>query len=139
MTSRPAPVARLEHVLMFLACAALVGVTQCRSTVNDAPVTVSWSVAGLPPTYVGRRLTATVPPSLVREFDAQIQKAHFFDLPADLGGNPPEGRDMGTFEISITSGGRSHTVRFSDATATNELAALRAWLSANLAAHAAAG
>jgi len=124
---------------MFVACAALVGLTQCRSTVSDAPVTVSWSVAGMPPTYVARRLTATVPASLVAEFDAQVQKARFFDLPEDLGGNPPQGRDMGTFEISITRGGRSHTVRFSDGTMTNELAALRAWLTQNLASHAAAG
>jgi hypothetical protein len=110
------------------ACAAAALSVQCRPAVTDDPVVVSWSVSGLPPSYVERRWRAEVPAALRQEFDAVAGHAHFFDLPADLGGNGPNGRDMGSYSITIARGSHTRTVRFSDASQTTELSALRGWI-----------
>ena len=95
-------------------------------------MTVTWSVAGLPPAYVERRWRADVPAPLRAAANDVVARAHFFDLPGDLGGNDPNGRDMGTYAITVADGARTHTVRFSDSTQTADLAALRAWIVQNL-------
>ncbi len=95
-------------------------------------MTVTWSVAGLPPAYVERRWRAGVPDSLRAPLNDFLARTRFFELPADLGGNAPDGRDMGTYSITIADGFRTHTVRFSDSTQTNDLAAFRAWIVQNL-------
>jgi hypothetical protein len=119
---------RFGRRAIIVACAAAALSVQCRPAVTDEPVAVIWSVSGLPPSYVERRWRTEVPASVRRDFDAAVQGAHFFDLPADLGGNDPNGRDMGSYSITITRGSQSHTVRFSDTSQTPELAALRAWI-----------
>jgi len=112
---------------MIFACAVALLSAGCGPTAGGEPVTVSWSVAGLPPAYVERRWRAQVPPSLREAFDAVVAKARFFDLPADFGANP-DARDAGTYTITIAAGSRTHTVRFSDTNQTEELAALRNWI-----------
>ncbi len=103
----------------------------------DDRIAVTWTVAGLPPTYVARRLTAEVPAPLAPELRALLQKTRFFDLPSRLGGNDAAGRDMGTYSISVTDRGATHTVEFSDSTVTQDLADLRAWIQQHLASVAA--
>ena len=100
---------------------------------TDDKAVVTWSVSGLPPAYTERRSRADVPPALRPAFDGLLERAHFFELPADMGPNNPDGRDMGSYSVSVAIGSRSHTVRFSDSTATQELADLRNWVQANLA------
>jgi hypothetical protein len=94
----------------------------------DERTTVTWTVSGMPPTYVERRMTAEVPAALRPELQALLAKAKFFDLPAQLGGNVAAGRDMGTYSITVKSAAGTHTVQFSDSTVTQELANLRAWI-----------
>jgi len=94
----------------------------------DDPRSVTWTTAGMPPTYVARRMKADVPPALAPELQALVQKTRFFDLPARLGANNPDGRDMASYSISITTASGTHTVEFSDSTVTQDLANLRAWI-----------
>jgi hypothetical protein len=94
----------------------------------DERTTVTWTVAGMPPTYVERRMTADVPAALRPELQALLMKARFFEMPAQLGGNTAAGRDMASYSITVTSSAGTHTVRFSDSTATQDLANLRAWI-----------
>lgn len=106
---------------------------RCGRAVVDPTVTVRWSAAGLPPAYVERQWRAEVPAALRPAFDGLLERSRFFELPEDLGGNDPGGRDMATYSITVTRGAQVHTVRFSDRTQTEELAALRAWLMEHLA------
>jgi len=96
--------------------------------VSEERASAAWTAAGVPPVYVERRWRAEVPASLRQEFESEVARTRFFDLPADLGGNPSEGRDMGSYSITISLGGRTHTVNFSDATQTQQLSSLRRWL-----------
>jgi hypothetical protein len=109
---------------------------QCRKQMADERTTVTWTVAGMPPTYVERRMTADVPASLRPELQALLMKARFFDLPTELGGNPAAGRDMASYSITVTSSAGTHTVHFSDSTVTQELANLRAWIVEHLSSTA---
>lgn len=102
----------------------------------DERMTVSWSVSGMPPAYTERRWRADVPASLAPGLTALLQKARFFDLPADMGANPPGGRDMGSYSITVTTGARTHTVHFSDGSGNQDLADVRAWLTEHLASTA---
>ena len=102
----------------------------------DERMTVSWSVSGMPPAYTERRWRANVPASLAPGLNALLQKARFFDLPADMGANTPLGRDMGSYAITVTTGARTHTVHFSDSSANQDLANVRAWLVEHLASTA---
>jgi hypothetical protein len=98
------------------------------TTMAYEPASVTLSVSGLPPSYIERRQQIEIPAQQREEFDTLLARAHFFDLPANLGGNPENGRDMGTYSISVTIGTRSHTVEFSDSSITQELANLKTWL-----------
>jgi hypothetical protein len=91
---------------------------------TDQTAVVTWSVAGLPPAYVEQRWRAEVPSSLRPALDAQLERARFFDLPAELPPSP-DARDAGTYVITVAIGSRSHTVRVSDAGMTQELADLK--------------
>jgi hypothetical protein len=98
------------------------------TTMAYEPALVTLSVSGLPPSYTERRWQIEIPAQQREEFDTLLARAHFFDLPANLGGNPENGRDMGTYSISVTIGTRNHTVEFSDSSITQELANLKTWL-----------
>ena len=102
----------------------------------DERMTVSWSMSGMPPAYTERRWRADVPASLAPALNVLLQKARFFDLPADMGANTPLGRDMGSYSITVAAGARTHTVRFSDSSGNQDLASLRAWLVEHLASAA---
>ena len=119
-----------------MACTATLGLVHCKGTMIDEKTVVSWSVSGLPPTYTERRWRADVPAALKSDLVAQVQKVHFFDLPADLGANNPSGGDMGSYSITVTIGARTHTVHYSDSSVTQEMANLRKWLSDHLASTA---
>jgi len=120
-------------------CAAVLGLAHCsRSVMPDERMTVSWSVSGMPPAYTERRWRADVPAPLVAGLNALLQKARFFDLPADMGANTPLGRDMGSYSITVTAAARTHTVRFSDSSGNQDLANVRAWLTEHLASTASA-
>ena len=95
--------------------------------VADDLVRVTWSAAGLPPTYVAQTRTADVSPELRAEFDKLLASAKFFELPADLG-IAPLARDAGTYQITVEVGSQRHSVRFSDTSVTPGLAALRSWI-----------
>ncbi|HZR25754.1 MAG TPA: protealysin inhibitor emfourin [Vicinamibacterales bacterium] len=96
-------------------------------------MTISWSIAGLPPAYLERTWRVAVPDHLRAQVDDFIARTKFFDLPESAGGNDPDGRDMGTYSITVVDRSRAHTVRFSDSTQSADLAAFRAWLDQNLA------
>jgi hypothetical protein len=117
----------------LLCLCAVLAAAQCGRPVVEQPVTVKWSAAGLPPAYVERTWSADVPPALRSAFDDFMTRTHFFDLPDDLGGNDPNGRDMATYSITVIRGTQSHTVRYSDSTQSDALAEFRAWLMQNLA------
>ena len=102
----------------------------------DQRMTVSWSMSGMPPAYTERRWRADVPASLAPGLNALLQKARFFDLPADMAANPSSGRDMGSYSITVTAGARTHTVHFSDSIGNQDLADVRAWLTEHLVATA---
>ncbi len=95
---------------------------------TKARAVVHWSAAGLPPAYVERRWRAEVPDSLQPAFDQLMTRVRFFNLPTDLGANPPQGRDMASYSITVDAGGRTHTVHYADASVTDDLASLRAWI-----------
>jgi len=117
-----------RRACIVLACAAACAAAQCGGAVSEERASASWTAAGVPPVYVERRWRADVPASLRKEFESEVAQTRFFDLPADLGANPSEGRDMGSYSITISLGGRTHTVNFSDATQTQPLSSLRRWL-----------
>jgi hypothetical protein len=99
---------------------------------TDEKVVVTWSVSGLPPAYTERRWRADVPTTLRPGFDALLERARFFELPADAGPNKPDGRDMGSYSMTVAIGSRTHTVRFSDSSVTQELANLQNWVKEKL-------
>jgi hypothetical protein len=99
---------------------------------TDEKVVVTWSVSGLPPAYAERRWRAELPEKLRPDFDVLLERARFFEPPADLGPNNPNGRDMGSYRITVAIGSRTHTVRFSDSSITQEMANLRNWIRENL-------
>jgi len=133
MPGRSSACNRLDRRRFLATCGAAVGLVQCGRRVDAPTLTVKWSTAGLPPAYVERRWRADVPPQLRSAAEGFVTRAGFFNLPEDLGGNPPDGRDMGTYSITVLMGTRMHTVRFSDTSQTPELAAFRAWILDNLA------
>jgi hypothetical protein len=118
---------------MIVTCVAALGQAQCKSAMPDKQMRVSWSVSGLPPTYTERRWHADVPAALRPGVDALLQQIRFFELPADLGANDPNGRDMGSYSITVAIDARTHTVRFSDTSITADLATFRTWLTDHLA------
>jgi hypothetical protein len=93
---------------------------------------VQWTAAGLPPSYVERRWRAEVPDRLCPAFEELLRRTRFFDVSADLGSNPPEGRDMASYSITVDSDGHTHGVRYSDATATQDTSDLWSWIVDNL-------
>jgi hypothetical protein len=117
---------------MIFTSVATLGLIHCKGAMSDEQMRVSWSVSGLPPTYTERRWRADVPAALRPGLDALLQRTRFFDLPADLGANDPNGRDMASYSITVATGARTHTVRFSDTSATEDLANLRKWLADHL-------
>jgi hypothetical protein len=122
---------------LVLVCGVGLGLMSCtapvRTAMPDERMTVSWSVAGLPPAYVQRRFHAEVPAPLQSDLAALLERVRFFDLPATMPGVSRDGRDMGSYAITVTSAARTHTVQFSDASASQDLANLRAWITDHLA------
>ena len=97
----------------------------------DEKAVVTWSVSGLPPAYVEQRWRADVPAALRHALDAKLDGAHFFDLPAEIAANP-NARDAGNYVITVAIGARRHTVKFSDAGISQELADLKNWIRESL-------
>jgi hypothetical protein len=91
-----------------------------------------WTVAGMPPAYVERRMKAEVPPALASEWQALLKKTRFFDLPSNAGGRSAGGADIGSYTITVTTSAGTHTVSFSESTVTQDLADLRAWIGEHL-------
>ena len=99
--------------------------------VADEHARVTWSAAGLPPTYVARVWTAEVPAELRAEFAELLAATKFFALPSHLG-LAPQARDAGSYAITVELGSQRHAVAFSDTSVTPELANLRAWIERKL-------
>jgi hypothetical protein len=96
--------------------------------VDEQPPQVTLSISGLPPFYSEKQWLIDITPEQREVFESLIDRAHFFELPAQLGGNVNEGRDMGTYKIAVSLGSRSHAVEFSDSSINQELADLMNWL-----------
>lgn len=92
---------------------------------------MTWSAAGLPPTYVARVWTAEVPAELRAEFARLLAATKFFALPPDLGLGR-QARDAGSYAITVELGAQRHAVVFSDTSVTPELATVRAWIERKL-------
>jgi len=114
----------------MIALAAL-AMARCGGAMTDEKAVVTWSVSGLPPAYVEQRWRAEVPASLRPPLDVQLDRSRFFELPANAGSNP-DARDAGTYVITVAVGARTHTVTFSDAGISQELADLKNWIRENL-------
>jgi hypothetical protein len=107
----------------------------CRGAMTDEKAVVTWSVSGLPPTYVEQRWRAEVAPALRAALDAKLDRAHFFDLPGEIAVNP-DARDAGHYTITVAIGARTHTVSFSDTGISQELADLKNWIRESLGPNA---
>jgi len=105
---------------------------QCGGRMSEGRELVRWSASGVPPAYIERQWRADVPDQLRPAFDQILRRIRFFDLPADLGPNPPQGRDMGSYSITVEANARTHTVRYTDASVTPDVAELRTWIVENL-------
>ena len=67
--------------------------------------------------------TATIDPTEAATLRTLLTESHFFTLPARPE-NPPRGGDQRTFTITVTQGGRSHTVTLTEPIANPALANL---------------
>jgi len=70
--------------------------------------------------FMGRTVSATLdldelPDDQAQTLEEMLNKADFFELPADL--TRPPMPDAFTYTITVSSGAREHSVRVSDATA----------------------
>jgi emfourin len=120
----------LPFVIVVIALAAMAS-ARCGGAMTDEKAVVTWSVSGLPPAYVEQRWRAEVPAALRPQFDAQLDRSRFFDLPAG-GGSNADARDAATYVVTVAIGARTHTVTFSDAGISQELADLKNWIRENL-------
>lgn len=94
----------------------------------DESAKVTLSISGLPPAYTERLRQIEIPAQEIKVFDDLLSRSNFFALPEHLDGNASEGRDMGTYSITVNLDGRIHAVSFSDSSITQGLADLMAWL-----------
>ena len=74
--------------------------------------------------FMGRTVSATIdldnlPDDLTEALEEMLDEADFFELPADL--TRPPMPDAFTYTITVSSEGRQHSVRVSDATAPDDL------------------
>ncbi len=74
--------------------------------------------------FMGRKVTATidlgdVPDELAKLLGHLLDNADFFELPADL--TKPAMPDAFTYNITVSSEERQHSVRVSDTTAPDDL------------------
>ena len=74
--------------------------------------------------FMGRKVTATidlgdVPEELANLLSNLLDEANFFELPADL--TKPAMPDAFTYNITVSSEERQHSVRVSDTTAPDDL------------------
>jgi hypothetical protein len=74
--------------------------------------------------FMGRKVTTTidlgdVPDELAKLLDDLLNKANFFELPSDL--TKPAMPDAFTYNITVSSEERQHSVRVSDTTAPDDL------------------
>jgi hypothetical protein len=74
--------------------------------------------------FMGRKVTATIdleelPEVQAKALEEMLDKADFFELPADL--TRPPMPDAFTYTITVTTEVRRHSVRVSDATAPDDL------------------
>lgn len=74
--------------------------------------------------FMGRKVSASIdlddlPDEQADLLDDLLDKADFFDLPADL--TQPAVPDAFTYNITVSSEERQHSVRCSDATAPDDL------------------
>lgn len=73
---------------------------------------------------MGRTVSATIdlddlPDDLAEALEEMLDEADFFELPADL--TRPPMPDAFTYNITVNSGVREHSIRVSDATAPDDL------------------
>jgi hypothetical protein len=116
------------RLVLFIVVFSLGNLSFCKITMAEVAMHVTLSVSGLPPSYIERRRQVEIPAQQHEAFNALLAKAHFFELPGQLGGNAENGRDMGVYSITVSVGVRQHTVEFSDSSITQELADLMNWL-----------
>src|SRR5574342_1262973 len=74
--------------------------------------------------FMGRKVTATLdleelPKDQAKALEEMLDKADFFELPADL--TRPPMPDAFTYTITVSSESRQHSVRVTDATAPDNL------------------
>jgi hypothetical protein len=59
--------------------------------------------------------TAELSPDQATQLEGLVGRAHFFDQPPEVGGPAPGAADLRSYTITVADGGRTHTVRTSDA------------------------
>ena len=59
--------------------------------------------------------TAELAPGQADQLTGLVQRARFFEQPAEVGGPPPGAAVLRSYTITVDDGDRTHTVRTSDA------------------------
>jgi hypothetical protein len=88
--------------------------------------------------FAGLKLRTTVDSESLPRREAErlerlLARSHFFELPLSLEGRTP-GADRFHYRVTVESGGRTHTVRTSDAALPEELRPLVEWLAVRVKA-----
>jgi Emfourin len=58
--------------------------------------------------------TTQLAPDEAKDLEGLVERARFFDQPADAGAPPPGAADHRSYTISVEDGDRTHTVRTND-------------------------
>ena len=61
--------------------------------------------------------TAELAPEQADQIKGLVERARFFEQPPEVGAPPPGAADLRSYTITVQDGGRTHTVRTSDALA----------------------
>lgn len=59
--------------------------------------------------------TADLAPEQAEKLTGLVQRARFFEQPAEVGTPPPGAADLRSYTITVEDGARTHTVQTSDA------------------------
>jgi hypothetical protein len=59
--------------------------------------------------------TTELAPAQADQLKGLVERARFFEQPAEVGGPPPAAADLRSYTITVQDGDRTHTVKTSDA------------------------
>jgi hypothetical protein len=72
--------------------------------------------------------TSTLPPREAESIEALVERARFFELPAQVNAPAPGAADYRTYTITVEDGGRAHTIKATEPLQDPQLQALIGYL-----------